>query len=130
VEARGADVSTLATAAIGLLVGAAIFGVLSAIVIRAVFDMGVRAVVQRRWIEAWLSARQDAKPSTLGPSVADALRQIDALGAARSIYALDYRQVCAQITNAVQVELTVPELSPLAKFFAAPDAVAPPSPTT
>ena len=102
--------SYLASATWDLIRSVVILAMLSAAIHRAVLDFGGRAIVQRWWTERWLN-----------PAAVDALNQGKS-GA--SLYSLDHRQLCAQISAATQFDLREKRIaSPLLSAFVGPESI-------
>lgn len=109
-QSEGDVLPYLASATGDLIRSVVILAILSAAVFRAILDLGGRAVVQRWWIERCLNSAA-----------------VEALSRGRSgagLYSLDHRQLCAQISAAVQFDLHEHRTaSPLLRAFAETESV-------
>ena len=78
---------------------------LSAALLRALLDLGVRAAFQRHWIRAWLQREKGEERSNVS---ADEILDYLQAESGEATYSLDYRQVCGQIASAVEAWLSDP----------------------
>src|SRR5438132_14292737 len=96
-------ISNVANSAWQLALAAVALAIISALALRAAMDLGVRASVQRSLLREWFG--NGAKLESMEKRLAD-------LGSGLSLYALDYRQICAQLSAAVQYDLSEGMLAP------------------
>lgn len=111
--------ASLADAAKDLIVAVLILGALTAVLLRAAYDLGIRAAVQHRWVYDWLHRRQAAgRDGAAGSS--EISRYLDDIDARQDLFSLDYRQICGHIASAIQAQLSYPSGdSPMLRILAA-----------
>ena len=101
--------ATLAEAARDLALVALILASLTAVLLRAAYELGVRAAVQHRWVDSWLNCRQKALDPSAAGDVDEIRRHLDDIGAKQDVFALDYRQICGHVAGAIQAHLSFPK---------------------
>src|SRR4051794_39604409 len=97
--------AALSDAARDLVLAVLLLATLTAILLRAAYDLGIRATVQQRWVDDWLRRRQAALRPCDAADVTEIRRHLDDIGARQDVYSLDYRQICGHIASAVQAQL-------------------------
>jgi hypothetical protein len=132
-------------------VAALLLAVLTAIFMQALYEIGLRGFLQRRWVRGWLEQRlmrreveaydpevmkkvdvliserqqrlksQDRKSldSDVGETADGLLNYLEGRGEEKSIYSLNYQQLCGQIASRVQREIDEPNVPQLLLVFAA-----------
>jgi hypothetical protein len=100
--------AALSDAARNLVLAVLILSALTAILLRAANELGVRAAVQHRWVDAWFSRRAALSPGVAG-DIDEIRRHLAKIGTRQDVYSLDYRQICGLVAAAIQAHLTYPK---------------------
>lgn len=100
--------AALSDAARNLVLAVLILSALTAILLRAAYELGVRAAVQHRWVELWFSRRAALSPGAAG-DIDEIRRHLATIGTRQDVYSLDYRQICGLVAAAIQAHLSYPK---------------------
>jgi hypothetical protein len=108
---------------------AVVLAALTAALLQAVYDIGLRGVLQRGHVKTWIRGKlrklQDGRQPSVSPKtdgagiVQQRLVRLAAAGDPRGFYSLPYMQLAGQVAAAVQAELDSPGQRVLVRLFAA-----------
>src|SRR5262245_25387044 len=132
----------LANTTTNFAIAAIMLAVLTAIFMQAAYEIGLRAYLQRTWVNNWIEQRLTYPTKKLWTSILlkrirrlffgspkskevesqwdieTILTQLEGKGRESSIYSLNYQQLCGQIASSIQGEIVKPRTPELLKVFA------------
>jgi hypothetical protein len=123
-------------------IAAILLALLTAIFMQALYEIGLRASLQRRWVKNWVAGRlpkpewamKSSLPKEirwllkrLGVELFDPkirnkaeslLKELEGTGRESTLYSLNYQQLCGQVAARIQSEIDQPRSPELLEVFA------------